>query len=124
MPHVVSTQSSLEEFQKTMTVKVSKQHLDFATLMFDVMLKCEDALFGELWHAYFDNEAMAMSARINSDRTIEMVSKLPDKFTTADVKQLYGYTAKTSASDKCKELMDKGIIERIGKGCYRKLKAV
>ncbi len=124
LPHVISTQASLEEFQKTMTVKVTKQHTDFASLMFDIMLSCEDALFGELWQAYFDNEQKAMTARIKSDRTIEMISKLPDDFTTADVKELFGYTAKTSASDKCKELMDAGVIERIGKGRYHKLKAV
>ncbi len=124
LPHVISTQESLEEFQKTMTVKITKQHLDFATLMFDVLLKCEDKLFGELWQAYFDNESMCATARIHNDRTLEMMSKLNDEFTTADVKELFGYTSKTAASDKCKELMDKGVIERLGRGRYRKLKAV
>ncbi len=121
LPHVISTQPSLENFRKTMTVKITKQHLDFASVMFDVMLKCENVLFGKLWKTYFDNEAMAISTRVNSDRTVEMIGKLNDEFTTADVKQLFGYTAKSSASDKCKELMDNGIIERVGKGLYRKL---
>ena len=46
IPLVVSTQKSWEQFQQTMTVKVTKQHLEFATLMFEVLFTCEDALFG------------------------------------------------------------------------------
>ncbi len=121
LPHVISTQESLEDFKKTMTVKITKQHLDLATLMFDVMLKCEDKLFGELWQAYFDNEKMGTTARINSDRTMEMLGQLNKEFTTAEVKELFKYSVLSSASDKCKDLMDSGVIERVGKGRYRKL---
>jgi hypothetical protein len=52
IPQVISTQKSWEEFQQTMTVKITRQHLEFATLMFEILFACEDALFGLMWQDY------------------------------------------------------------------------
>ena len=121
IPHVLSTQKSWDELQRTMTVKITQQHLDFASLIFDILFKCEDALFGQLWQDYFDNEERDASIRNTSNKTAQFYSLLPDVFTTADVKSIWGYSSKTTASDKCKELVDQKIVKKLSQGHYQKL---
>ena len=121
IPHVLSTQKSWEELQQTMTVKVTQQHLDFATLMFDVLLSCEDAIFGQLWQDYYDNEERDTQIRNTKAKTSLFYSQLPDHFTTADVKSIWGYSSKSTASDKCKEMVDQKIVKKLSQGHYQKL---
>lgn len=121
IPHVLSTQKSWEDLQRTMTVKVTQQHLDFATLMFDVLLSCEDALFGQLWQDYFDNEERDAPVRATTNKTAQFYQMLPDNFTTAEVKSIWGYSSKSTASDKCKELVDQKLAKKISQGHYQKL---
>jgi hypothetical protein len=121
IPHVLSTQKSWEDLQRTMTVKVTQQHLDFATLMLDVLLSCEDALFGQLWQDYFDNEERDAPVRATTNKTAQFYQMLPDNFTTAEVKSIWGYSSKSTASDKCKELVDQKLAKKISQGHYQKL---
>ena len=121
IPHVLSTQNSWEDLQRTMTVKITKQHLDFASLMFDVLLSCEDALFGQLWQDYFDNEERDAPVRSTTNKTAQFFKLLPDNFTTAEVKSIWGYSSKSTASDKCKELVDQKLVRKISQGHYQKL---
>ena len=121
IPHVLSTQKSWEEVQRTMTVKITQQHLDFAKLIFDVLLGCEDALFGQLWQDYFDNEERDAQVRTTTNKTAQFYSLLPDSFTTADVGRIWGYSSKSTASDKCRELCDQKVIKKIKQGHYIKL---
>lgn len=121
IPLVISTQKSWEEFQQTMTVKICKQHLDFATLMFDVLLSCEDALFGQLWQDYYNNEQQESQPRIVYDKTAQNYLKLPEHFTTADVMNIWGFSTNTTASDKCKQLLERKQIKKLKRGEYQKL---
>ena len=123
IPQVISTQKSWEDFQQTMTVKITRQHLDFATLMFEVLFACEDALFGLMWQDYFDNENRDAQPRITYDKTNEYYQQLPNEFTTQDVKNLWGYTSNATASTRITKLIDAGVVEKIGHGKYRKLKS-
>ena len=121
IPHVLSTQKSWEELQQTMTVKITQQHLDFASLMFDVLLSCEDALFGQLWQDYLDNEERDTQIRNTKTKTAQFYQMLPDNFTTADVKSIWGYSSKTTASNKRKEMTDQGIVKKLSQGHYQKM---
>lgn len=121
IPLVISSQKSWEEFQQTMTVKITKHHLEFADLMFDVMFKCEDALFGQLWQAYYDNEDMDDQPRIVYDKTAQNFQKLPEIFTTADVQSIWGFSTNTTASDKCKQMVDRHQVIKLKRGQYQKL---
>ena len=121
LPLVLSTQKSWDEVQRTMTVSITQQHLDFATLIYDVLLSCEDALFGQLWQDYFDNEERDTQLRTTTNKTAQFYSMLPENFTTADVRSIWGYSSKSTASDKCKELVDQKIVKKVSQGHYQKL---
>jgi len=121
IPLVLSTQKSWDEVQRTMTVKITQQHLDFATLMYDVLLSCEDALFGQLWQDYCDNEERDAQVRTTTNKTAQFFSLLPDNFTTSDVRTIWGYSSKSTASDKCKELVDQKIVRKVSQGHFQKL---
>ena len=123
IPQVISTQKSWEEFEKTMTVKVTRQHLEFATLMFEVLFSCEEALFGLMWQDYFDNEHRNEQPRIVYDKTNDYYQQLSQEFTTNDVKNVWGYSTIATASTRITKLIDAGVVEKIGHGKFRKLKS-
>ncbi|MBO4613411.1 MAG: hypothetical protein J5671_09645 [Bacteroidaceae bacterium] len=121
IPQVISTQKSWEQFRHTMTAKVTKQHLEFATLMFDVLLTCEDALFGLLWQDYFNKEYQTVQPRITYDKTSQNFKRLPEIFTTADVMDIWGFTSNVTASAKCKQMVDHCQAQKLKRGQYQKL---
>ena len=121
IPMAISTQKSWNEFQKTMTVKITKQHLDFANVMFDVLLSCEEHLFGQLWQDYFDNENKDTLSRIVHDKTAQNFELLPNTFTTSDVMNVWSFSTNTTASDKCKQLLDRGQIKKLKRGVFQKV---
>lgn len=122
IPQVISTQPDWEEFRRTMTVRVTQRHLDFASLMFDVMTKCEDALFGRLWQEHINNAQLSENQPRNvTDNTAKNVALLDEEFTTADVKRIWNYTSNATASTTCSQLCKKGYAEKIGRGRFRKL---
>ena len=121
IPQVISTQKSWEEFQQTMTVKITRQHLDFATLMFEVLFACEDALFGQMWQDYFDNEERDNQPRITYDKTNEYFQSLPNEFTTQNVMDIWGYSSNATASTRIKDFIDAGMVKKLSRGHYQKL---
>ena len=122
IPQVISTQPDWEEFRRTMTVRVTQRHLDFASLMFEVMTKCEDALFGKLWEQHLDNaQRIENQPRNVTDNTAKNVAQLDEEFTTADVKRIWHYTANSTASTTCTLLCEKGYAEKIRRGHFRRL---
>ena len=121
IPQVISTQKSWEEFQKTMTVKITRQHLDFATLMFEVLYGCEDYLFGQMWQDYYENEERDTQPRITYDKTNDFFQQLSNEFTTKDVMDTWGYSSNATASTRIKDFIDCGAVKRIGKGRFLKL---
>ena len=121
IPQVVSTQTSWEEFQQTMTVKITRQHLEFATLMFEVLFACEDALFGLMWQDFYDNEERDTQTRIVYDKTSEYFQSLPQEFTTKDVMNIWGYSTTTTASARIREFVKSQQVEKIKQGHFRKL---
>ena len=123
IPQVISTQKSWEEFQQTMTVKVTRQHLEFATLMFEVLYACEEALFGLMWQDYFDNEQRDEQPRITYDKTNEYFQQLSQEFTTNDVKTVWGYTSNATASERIRKLIEAGVVKKLRQGHFQKLKS-
>ena len=121
LPQVISTQKSWDEFQQTMTVKVTRQHLDFATLMFEVIFACEEALFGLMWQDYFDNEYRDDQPRIVYDKTNDYYQQLSQEFTTQDVMSTWGYTSTATASARIKGFIDSGTVRKLSKGHFQKL---
>lgn len=122
IPQVISTQPDWEVFKRTMTVRVTQRHLDFATLMFEVMMKCEDALFGRLWQNSIDNAHLAENQpRTVTDNTAKNFEMLEEVFTTADVQRVWKYTSNATASTTVKELCKKGYAEKLARGRFRKL---
>ena len=124
IPQVISTQKSWDEFQRTMTVKITRQHLEFATLMFEVIYACEDALFGLMWQDYFDNEHRDEQPRIVYDKTNEYFQQLPRLFTTNDVKTIWGYTSNTTASTRINTLIQAGAVKKLRQGHFEKITTV
>ena len=123
IPQVISTQNSWDEFQQTMTVKITRQHLEFATLMFEILYACEEALFGLMWQDYFDNEQRDEQPRITYDKTNEYFQQLPQEFTTNDVKTVWGYTANATASGRIRKLIEAGLVKKLRQGHFQKLKS-
>lgn len=123
IPQVISTQKSWDEFQQTMTVKITRQHLEFATLMFEVLFACEEALFGLMWQDYFDNEQRDEQPRITYDKTNEYFQQLSQEFTTNDVKTVWGYTSNATASERIRKLIEAGVVKKLRQGHFQKLKS-
>jgi len=123
IPQVISTQPSWEELQQSMTVTITRQHLAFADFIFDVLLHCEEALFGQLWQDAFESEEREKLPRVVADRTSEFYARLPEEFTTADVKKLWGYSSNTTASTRISKFLAEKEVEKIGHGRFRKLVA-
>ena len=121
IPQVISTQPSWSEFVSTGRVKIEQHHLDFADLMCEVINTCEDALFGKLLQEMFDNEANHTVLRRIYDKSARFYTQLPDEFTTQDVMRIWGYSSNTTASHKCQALERDHIIEKLGRGKYRKI---
>ena len=121
IPQVISTQKSWEEFQKTMTVKVTRQHLEFATLMFEVLYACEEYLFGQMWQDFYDNEERDNQPRIMYDKTNEYFESLPSEFTTQNVMEIWGYTSNATASSRIKEFINSGKVKKLRHGHFQKL---
>jgi hypothetical protein len=122
IPQVISTQKSWEEFLQTMTVKITRQHLDFATLMFEVLFACEEALFGLMWQDYFDNEQRDEQPRIVYDKTNDYFQQLPHEFTTKNVMDIWGYSSNTTASARINTLIKSGAVKKISHGHFQKLR--
>ena len=121
IPLILSTQKSWEQVKQTMTVKITQQHLDFATLMFDVLLSCEDMLFGQLWQDYFDNEERDTQPRMVYDKTSDYYQSLPNEFTTQDVKSIWGYSSNATASARITSLIKSKAVRKVSHGHYQKL---
>ncbi len=123
IPQVISTQKSWDEFLRTMTVKINRQHLEFATLMFEVLYASEEALFGLMWQDYFDNEQRDEQPRIMYDKTNEYYQQLSQEFTTNDVRTVWGYTSNATASERIRKLIDAGVVKKLRQGHFQKLKS-
>lgn len=121
IPQVISTQKSWEDFQQTMTVKVTRQHLEFATLMFEVLSSCEEYLFGQMWQDYYDGENRDSQPRITYDKTNEYFQSLPYEFTTQNVMDIWGYSSNATASTRIKDFIEAGLVKKISRGHFRKL---
>ena len=104
-----------------MTVTITKQHLDFATLMFDVVSSTEESLFGQMLQDFLDNENRDKKIRNTYDKTAKFYKLLPDIFTTQNVKDIWGFSTTSTASNKCNLLEGQGIIRKISHGKYQKL---
>lgn len=121
IPQVISTQKSWEEFQQTMTVKITNQHLEFATLMFEVLSSCEEYLFGQMWQDYYDGENRDSQPRITYDKTNEYFQSLPYEFTTQNVMDIWGYSSNATASTRIKDFIEAGLVKKISRGHFQKL---
>lgn len=121
IPQVISTQKSWEEFQQTMTVKITNQHLEFATLMFEVLSSCEEYLFGQMWQDYYDGENRDSQPRITYDKTNEYFQSLPYEFTTQNVMDIWGYSSNATASTRIKDFIEAGMVKKVSRGHFRKL---
>ena len=104
-----------------MTVKITRQHLEFATLMFEILFACEDALFGLMWQDYFDNENRDAQPRITYDKTNEYFQSLPYEFTTQNVMDIWGYSSNATASTRIKDFIEAGLVKKISRGHFQKL---
>ena len=121
IPQVISTQPSWEEFVKTGVCQIEQYHLDFAELMCEIINKCEDALFGQLLQDMYDNEARDTQLRRVYDKTAKFYSMLPEEFTTQDVMRVWGYGRLDCASRKVNDFVKNNQVEKVTKGCYKKL---
>lgn len=121
IPQVISTQKSWEEFQQTMTVKITNQHLEFATLMFEVLSSCEEYLFGQMWQDYYDGENRDSQPRITYDKTNEYFQSLPYEFTTQNVMDIWGYSSNATASTRIKDFIEAGMVKKVSRGHFQKL---
>lgn len=85
---------------------------------------CEDALFGQMWQDYFDNEHRNELPRIVYDKTNDYFQQLPRLFTTNDVKTIWGYTSNTTASTRISTLIQAGAVKKLRQGHFEKITTI
>lgn len=105
---------------------VDKTDIKLALLIADAQLAFQEYFFKAVGEKHYDDEAAERASNVRHQRkTLLAFRRLPNPFTSADVKREYGYDSVGSVCSRLKHLQDDGLIQRIrtgvDKGKYRKL---
>ena len=99
---------------------------DLALLICNAQYTFQQYFFGAIAEQHYENSQTAAAANHRlQQRTILAFRRLPDPFTSEDVKREYGYDNIGSVCSRLKHLQDDGLAQKIrtgvDKGKYRKL---
>ena len=106
--------------------KPDKIDRELALLIYTAQHTFQQYFFGAIAEQHYENSQTAEAANHRlQQRTILAFRRLPDPFTSEDVKREYGYDNIGSVCSRLKHLQDDGLAQKIrtgvDKGKYRKL---
>ena len=111
-----------DEWQEYHTLTLDEYDIRLCTLAMDIQFACQQYFFYAYAQAYFDNMKRDRhdKRRVNRSKYDEAYKKLPEEFTIADIQRCYTLD-NGNARSTVMRLIDKGSIERISRGKYKKL---
>ena len=106
--------------------KTDKYDIQLAVLIAKAQLAFQEHFFKAIGEKYYDNLATEQATnRQHQQKTLLAYRRLPEVFTSDDVKREYGYESVGSVCSRLKILQDDGMAQKIrtgeNKGKYRKL---
>ena len=106
--------------------KTDKYDIELAVLIAKAQLAFQEHFFKAIGEKYYDNLATEQATnRQHQQKTLLAYRRLPEVFTSDDVKREYGYESTGSVCSRLKILQDDGMAKKIrtgaDKGKYRKL---
>ena len=106
--------------------KTDKYDIELAVLIAKAQLAFQEHFFKAIGENYYDNLATEQATnRQHQQKTLLAYRRLPEVFTSDDVKREYGYESTGSVCSRLKILQDDGMAKKIrtgaDKGKYRKL---
>ena len=106
--------------------KTDKYDIQLAVLIAKAQLAFQEHFFKAIGEKYYDNLATEQATnRQHQQKTLLAYRRLPEVFTSDDVKREYGYESTGSVCSRLKILQDDGMAKKIrtgaDKGKYRKL---
>lgn len=106
--------------------KTDKYDIELAVLIAKAQLAFQEHFFKAIGEKYYDNLATEQATnRQHQQKTLLAYRRLPEVFTSDDVKREYGYESVGSVCSRLKILQDDGMAKKIrtgaDKGKYRKL---
>ena len=111
-----------DEWQEKKTLTLDEYDIRLCTLAMDIQFACQQYFFYAYAQAYFDNMKRDRhdKRRVNRSKYDEAYKKLPEEFTIADIQRCYTLD-NGNARSTVMRLVDKGSIERISRGKYKKI---
>ena len=105
---------------------VDKTDVKLALLIANAQLAFQEYYFKAIGEKHYDDEAALKASTVRHQRkTLLAYRRLPNPFTSEDVKREYGYDNVGSVCSRLKHLQDDGLAKKIRsgeyKGKYRKL---
>ena len=97
--------------------KVDKTDVRLALLIAKAQLAFQEFYCKSILEKYYDNKAAEQASNVrHQQRTLLAYRRLPNPFTSEDVKREYGYDSVGSVCSRLKHLCDDGLAKKIRKG--------
>ncbi len=114
-----------KEFDESGTYQVDDIDCQFAQLVLDIQYRCQHHFFGAMAYNYFENLKRRTLSAVSSHTSTfaEKFEKLPNEFTTEQFASVYGLANTDSATIQLRSLVNEHAIERVKRGCYKRLKS-
>ena len=97
--------------------KVDKTDVRLALLIAKAQLAFQEFYCKSILEKYYDNKAAEQASNVrHQQRTLLAYRRLPNPFTSEDVKECYGYDSVGSVCSRLKHLCDDGLAKKIRKG--------
>lgn len=106
--------------------KPDKIDVELALIICDAQFAFQQYFFLSVGEQYYDNKAAEQASHVrHQQRTLLAYRRLPNPFSSEDVKREYGYDSVGSVCSRLKHLCDDGLAKKIrkgpDKGLYQKL---
>ena len=86
-----------------------------AELITNIQYACQRHYFGAMAEAYFDNKLKDASVNVQRrPKTLDAFNRLPDEFTTEDVKRCFQSKSENAARTRVVRLVKDGVVIKIG----------
>ena len=86
-----------------------------AELITNIQYACQRHYFGAMAEAYFDNKLKDASVNVQrKQKTFEGFARLPEEFTTDDVKRCFQINSDSGARMRVKRLIEDHLVDKIG----------
>lgn len=97
--------------------QVDKTDVRLALLIAKAQLAFQEFYCKSILEKYYDNKATELASNVrHQQRTLLAYRRLPNPFTSEDVKREYGYDSVGSVCSRLKHLCDDGLAKKIRKG--------